>query len=242
MTELSDKLKEFFAQEEKILQTAKVKAMRRVAENPTAENLRAFREAEKALHEFERRQKEEQNPDAQVFETIAEVHRYILSQGCRVTRQTVDNHKNAGKLKSHPGGGFARKDVDRYIAEHLTTDDDDQSGLQREKMEASLRKEQAQAEHLEIKTKVVRGLYIDRSQVEQELAARAAFLKDDLQNFWRSKAVEVIDIVGGDHAYVPDLVEFGIEQVEEWLDRYSRPMKINTTPVLLEEMEQGDGS
>ena len=242
MTELSDKLKEFFAQEEKILQTAKVKAMRRVAENPTAENLRAFRESEKALQEFERRQKEEQNPENQVFDTIAEVHRYILSQGCRVTRQTVDNHKNAGKLKKLPAGRFARKDVDRYIADHLSSDDDDQSDLQREKMEATLRKEQAQAEHLEIKTKVVRGLYIDRSQVEQELAARAAFLKDDLQNFWRSNAVEVIDIVGGDHAYVPDLVEFGIEQVEEWLDRYARPMKLSSTPVLLEEMEQVDGS
>ena len=242
MTEQTDKLKAILEAEGRILITAKVKAMRRVAENPTSENLRAFRESEKALQEFERRQKEEQNPEDQVFDTIAEVHRYILSQGCRVTRQTVDNHKNAGKLKSQPGGGFARKDVDRYITEHLTTDDDDPSGLQREKLEASLRKEQAQAEHLEIKTKVVRGLYIDRSQVEQELAARAAFLKDDLQNFWRSKAAEVIDIVYGDHSYVPDLVEFGIEQVEEWLDRYARPMKLNSTPVLLEEMEQVDGS
>ena len=71
-------------------------------------------------------------------------------------------------------------------------------------------------------SKVVRGLYIDRAQVEQELAARAAFLKEDLQNFWRTKGMEFIDLVGGDHAYYADLVEFGIEQVEEWLDRYTR--------------------
>jgi len=224
-TEQTDKLKAILEAEGKILVTAKVKAMRRVAESPTTENLRAYREAEKALQGFERRREEEQNPGDQVFDTIAEVHRYILSQGCRITRQTVDNHKKAGKLRKLPDGRFARKDVDRYIAGHLSADDDDQSDLQREKLEASVRKEQAQAEHLEIKTKVIKGLYINRSKVEQELATRAVFLKDDLQNFWRSKGMEIIDVVHGDQTYLADLVDFGIELVEEWLDRYQRPIE-----------------
>jgi hypothetical protein len=46
MTEQTDKLKAILEAEGRILITAKVKAMRRVAENPPAENLRAFREAE----------------------------------------------------------------------------------------------------------------------------------------------------------------------------------------------------
>lgn len=221
MTEQTEKLQYIMEAEGKILQAAKVKAMRRVNENPTTDNLRAYREAEKALQEFERRRLEEENPGEKIFETVAEVHRYALSQGCRVSRPTIDHHKNDGKLKKLSDGRFSIGDVDRYIAEYLTDGDDENSGLQREKMEASVRKEQAQAEHMEIKTKVIRGLYINRSQVEQELAARAAFLKDDLQHFWRSRGMEIIDLVHGDHTYFADLVEHGIELVEEWLDRYS---------------------
>ena len=211
--------------EGKILQLAKVKALGKVQASPTAENLKNYQAAERALAEFLRRQAAAADPGGEVFPRVADVHRYLESCGISITRQTVDNHVKAGKLGEHPGGGFLRSAVDRYVETFLLSGDDGQAELMREKVEAEVKKIKAQAEHWRTRARRERGELIEVSAVERALSERAAFLRADLENFFRSQAAAIIDRVRGDHDLTGELVDWGLELVEEWLDRYTRPME-----------------
>ena len=71
---------------------------------------------------------------------------------------------------------------------------------------------------MEFEAKIKEGMYVLKSEVEQMLAARAAFLKDNLgQSFIHSRAPKIAEIIQGNTERIPELIELWLQQIEEVL-------------------------
>lgn len=145
----------------------------------------------------------------------------------KIAQPTVYRHRDQGKIRPQPDGSFLLRDVDRYASTFLKLKDGTGGLTARppavadDKAAAEARKVSAQAEHWEIKTKILKGEYIERSAFEAALARRAAVFKSDIENFIRSNSAEMIKLVAGDDLKAPDLIEFWLEASERFLGRYS---------------------
>ncbi|MCU0589873.1 MAG: hypothetical protein MUC33_01415 [Desulfobacterales bacterium] len=169
-----------------------------------------------------------EKPEA--LKSILEVVRYLEGlDKYRVKQATVYRHRDQGKLRPQSDGTFLVKDVERYAGTFLKLKDGS-GGLKMrpaspavadDKAAAEARKVSAQAEHWEIKTRILKGEYVERSAFEAALARRAAVFKSDIENFIRSSSAEMIKLVSGDDLKAPDVIEYMLEASERWLARYS---------------------
>ncbi len=66
-----------------------------------------------------------------------------------------------------------------------------------------------------------------RHWAEMQLAARAMVLKSDMENFFRSRAPEIIAKCDGKQEFAPDMIEYLLTNLEAWLGRYSQPIEFN---------------
>lgn len=149
----------------------------------------------------------------------------------KVSQAAVYRHRDHGKLRPQPDGSFLVRDVDRYAATFLKLRDGSGGLTTRppaiadDKAAAEARKVSAQAEHWEIKTRILKGEYVERVVFEAALARRASIFKSDIENFIRSNSAEMIKLVGGDDLKAPDVIEFWMEASERWMARYSDDSK-----------------
>lgn len=157
--------------------------------------------------------------------------KYLSESGFKISKSTFYRHFSAGKIGPQPDGKFLRADLDTYARQYLKLADGtpadpgedkpatDDALDQKRHYEA--RKIKAQAKHWEVKAAILRGEYIERAAYERALARRATIFKSDGENFFRVNAGEIINIVKGDPALAPDLIDFCLGQFETWLHRYS---------------------
>ncbi len=211
-----------------ILRQAVETNLAKVKESPTGENLRNWQASVRALEEAE----VEASGAGDRVKGIAGVVRYLDGEGWKVSTSTAYNHRDTHKLpRPDQDGCYLVADLDRYAVEHLRRkdgsdgDDADQDDAQRSKARAAASKEEQQAENWRIRNEILRGNYVERSFMEREFGSRAAFLRTDLNTFWEVHALTIIELVGGDPAKVPALVEKGQDWVRDWTDRYARSIK-----------------
>lgn len=170
--------------------------------------------------------------NSEKFKNLLEVVQYLQASGWKVTKSTVYRHRDQGKLGPLADGFFERSDIDRYARDWLKRLDGSGSDPgkshqeQNAKSEAETRKVSAQAEHWEIKTKILRGEYVERSAFERALARRAAVFKSDIENFIRNNSGEMIALVAGDATRSPDLIDYWLEHAEQWIDRYAEDKEV----------------
>jgi hypothetical protein len=100
--------------------------------------------------------------------------------------------------------------------------------MQEKRMAAETRKMEAQASMAEVKTRAIEGFYVERSAFEHALAFRAATFKNDLENWVRADASNIVRLCGGISEKTPDLVDYMLDQAQEFLARYAedRPFPV----------------
>lgn len=181
------------------------------------------------------------------MKTVLDVVTYLQSKGYKCGKSVVYNHVNSGKL-SKKDGEFKARDVDKYAALNLKLESGpspsvqgDIEELQRVRIESDARKSQAQAIHWEMKTGIMAGQLIDKELFYGEMSARAAILKSDFENFVRSYATNMANVVDGDLTKVPDLIELMLEQVEVFFGKYAQE-KVWTVPAHTEEGEKHEAA
>ena len=165
----------------------------------------------------------------ETLKNILEVVEYLKADGWKVSKSAVYRHRDQGKIATGGDGLFLMADVERYARDWLKRLDgsggkranDIDPVEQREKKAAEARKVAAQAEHWEIKTRILRGEYVERVAFERALARRAAVFKSDIENFIRNYAGEMIALAKGDATRTPDVIEFWLNESEKWLARYA---------------------
>ena len=228
--ELIDKVQD---RDIKVLLKAKHDAQVQVVQDPSVTNIKAFNAASKSLDEMMKKINSASNPDQAVLGTIPKVAEYLQSKGWKVSQSSIYSHHEQGRLKKNKDGVFLIKDVDVYAKENLDRLDGSESdksteSLQDQIKKAELNKMKAQAEHWKLKTEIESGRYVERASFERELAARATVFKSDMQNFFRSRASEIVGIVDGQETKIPDLIDYLLDQGEIWLGRYSENREFKT--------------
>ncbi len=174
--------------------------------------------------------------NSEKFKNILEVVAYLKNEGWKISKSAVYQHRDQGKIRPQSDSGYLVKDVERYAWDWLKRADGSgrQSKVepigQSDKREAEARKVSAQAEHWEIKTKILSGEYVERVAFERGLARRATVFKNDIENFIRNNAGEMIALVAGDATRAPDLIEFWLDESEKWLHRYSEDREFELPP------------
>lgn len=178
----------------------------------------------------------------QHFKTVKDVYEYLIKSDFDIKKATIYYHKKVGKLVPDENGEFPIFNVNEYITNWLgaksservilnpETGKVDQTSknirdYRAEKTKADTEKALAQAEHWVTKTNILTGKYIERSEFETELSQRAAILKQDFLNFFRTRAGDMAALVSGEVTKVPDLISYGEREVEKWLNRYAEPGK-----------------
>lgn len=169
------------------------------------------------------------------FKNVMQVVEFLNDNGHNVSKSSVYNHVKAGRLVKSPDGSFGLATVTRY-ANSLQSGaavPADPEALS-EKQDADTRKAAAQAKHWEIKTKILENKYVEKEWAERQLAARAMVLKSDMENFFRSRAPEIVAKSDGKAEFAPDVIDYLLGHFEKMLGRYAEKIefKVNTDGVL----------
>jgi hypothetical protein len=165
----------------------------------------------------------------ETFDNPRQVSEYLKGIGVKVSERTVYNHERIGKLTRGPDGKFSvaavKKYADTWLADNGAGAD---PARQSEKQDEELRKLKADADLREFKLGILSKKYIERERFERELAARAMVIRSDMENFFRSRAPEIIARVDGKSEFAPDLIDYLLENLETWIGRYSADVEFKT--------------
>lgn len=216
-------------------------------ESPTKSALGDWKSAETALEEFVAVVSGGGDSTPNLPNILAVVD-FLQAAGWKVKKSSAYQHHKEGKIKSKKDGTFRVQDAEKYAVTYLKRLDTgtmaagEADKLQQEKLQAETDKMKAQARHWQVRAQVIEGNYVEKSLFEGELARRASVFKNDLENFCRSQAPEIIHRVSGDVALIPDLIEFLLEQTESFLDRYTeeKEFKVPVVTITGESIEEAE--
>ena len=216
----------------RILYNAVVSGIKEYGAAGTSANLNNWKSAEKELDKYIEKLWAKHFQGEQSFPNIRAVVRHLEENGYKISQSSVYNHQKAGKIKPNSKGEYTLSAVEHYIAEANlrridgTKPNDDQEQSEKSKYETDvLRLKAAQMEH---KLEVMRGSYVPKFEFERALAQRATLIKSDHDAFSRSKAGEIIALVNGDLEKTPDLIEYLLDQFEQFLGRYAEDREWRT--------------
>lgn len=215
--------------EESRLRAEAAAAFERVTRKPTGENRKALKVAEVALAQF---LKDRHEPEIETtFKGLPEVLSYLEEEGWKRGKSRLYDDFNEGKIKAEKDGSFRLSSVLDYCRVHLQKKDGTKGGeavsIQAEKqMEETLRI-RTDRQLRELRLKEARGELVPRSEMEIQLSHRAQDLSNYFDFVFRSAAVRMIKLVGGDPQKAPELINFLLGMKRKALDNYSRPMEVD---------------
>lgn len=152
------------------------------------------------------------------FKNLSQVLQYLKKEGWKVGRSKIYEDKHLIIKKN----GIEKANIDNYALQNLKKVD--KSGVISDKRREETRLLKERADKISHENKVLRGLYIPKSEVSWQLAARAAYLKTSLEEFFHSMTPRLIERCNGDLQYVPDITEFYLTELAELFDHYSKPL------------------
>lgn len=167
------------------------------------------------------------NNDNVTFPNLLNVTNYLNEKGWRIKKSAVYLHFHKGKIRPREDGFFYIKDVEKYAKTFLKRIETGQKmnvtleKMQEKRLAAEIKKLEAQEKYLAIKVKAAEGFFIERDAFERELAQRAARFKNDIELFIRSEAEKIIGLAEGKAAKVPDVIEYMLDQLADWPNRYA---------------------
>lgn len=167
------------------------------------------------------------------FQNVLEVVAYLKDAGYKIEKSKayIDRH-----LMKPDKDGFLQSNVDRYAKAFLERFDGTSGDGNSDKAREEARLTRERADKIAFENEIMRGKYLLRSEVDRQFAARAAFLKDGVgPRFIHSRAPRIVEMVGGEMAKIPDLVEMWLKEVEELFDHYSRPLEFEAVNILTTE-------
>lgn len=163
------------------------------------------------------------------FKNKKAVWEYLKDSTWKVSRGAFYGHCKKGYLRpDKETGEYLQADVEAYAKEHLVdaetgkkSKDVDVERRHSKKMDAETRLKMAQAAREELRLASEQGKLIDRDRFEVELAARGVVLYNSFVNMAQSRAAEIINLVDGDQAKIPDLVEMLITEIDRTVNEFA---------------------
>ena len=207
-------------------------------ENYSTASVKEFEKAKEAIEKYFQQKAAEANPAQVALAGIPEVLEYLKADGWKIEKSKLYNDQ--GKIDKQKDGGILKKDADKYAAYFLKkldgSDYEDIDPAEKIKWETEIAKQKA--EKLTMENEISRAVYVLKSDVEMQLAARASYLKDNLgMDFIHSIAPRIVTLVQGTQDKIPDLVDLWLEHIEEVFNHYSKPIKFEVPNIKKEEQE-----
>lgn len=168
---------------------------------------------------------------------VSEAVEYLRSQGYKIEKSKLYEDKHIiGFSTSNGSAVFKETALDKYAKKFLSLLSGSDVVSPEEKLKWETKIAEQKFNDMAFEAKIKGGAYVLKSEVEQMLAARAAFLKDNLgQGFIHSRAPKIAEILKGNPDNIPELIEFYLKHIEEVFDYYSKPMKFEVPMSAVEE-------
>jgi hypothetical protein len=161
-----------------------------------------------------------------IFPNVLAVVKHLKEQGWKIEKSSAYQDKKNRLLVPRKDGKFTLSDINNYIILAKLQRTDGTSGTDNDRMvneraQNELNKSKIELEILQRKNEREAGLYVPRESLNQELTKRAARLKSDAENYARSSVEKIIAVVGGDPTKGPALLEYQMDAIADWLNRYA---------------------
>ena len=222
-----DRLKEILEKSRRsdlpILIKAREEAKRALSLSYSPQNLKAYERIDKKINELVEGQR--------VFASRREALVYLQEQGYKVSKSKLYGDVKKGLLRVERDGSVTMNAVKSYITHPLArlsdgSEFDKTEKLALERLAADTNRIKAQAEHWHIKNMREKGLLVWRSEFERALAARAIRLKEDLRNFARGEAPEIVKLCDGKDEKINEVMNFMLDKIEEYLGVYAEKKEL----------------
>ncbi|MCL1915685.1 MAG: hypothetical protein FWG17_03110 [Desulfovibrionaceae bacterium] len=202
---------------------AKEQAKKRMKENPSPENISAFKRARDAVS-AETSRVAAPSP-LRVCKTQREAVAFLADRGFKVSKSAFCRDLKAGKLSTDANGHFEENALLAYAVglKEATAKVENKAlataSMDRLSADAELKSIQAARQKLRLEKE--QGRLMARADHESDLAARALFFRREVENFIRLHGPGTIHLVGGDEKRLPDLVAFWEEATADWMNAWA---------------------
>ena len=159
------------------------------------------------------------------FATQLEAVKYLNDYGYKVGKSKFNQDFKAGRVATGADGGFEKAALLGYAAQHCTTSErlEDRAGSEAnlERLKADAENKKAMAARNRLKLEREMGNLISRDLHEEELGARAAFFRREIETFGPRLGSRLIALVGGDESRLEDFIRLWAEETEIWMDAWA---------------------
>ena len=166
-----------------------------------------------------------ETPPVAAANRIAAV-RWLKDAGFKVAKSKFYRDAATGKIGTLPGGGFSEEILRAYgqtYAQPLAREEDKKSGaVTVRRLDADARLKEAHARRVELKLEIEAGKYLPREEHETDLAARAVFFAQQVENFAYLVAPKILLALGADESKTGELIAILQAETATWLDAYAR--------------------
>lgn len=164
---------------------------------------------------------EEPQPEDPSFPTQLSVLAYLQGEGWKISKSNLNRHCNEKLLRPLEDGTFSRKAVDKYAKTWLKQKATGQKvnerldRMQEEKLEHDLKTAKFRQEEAEFNLAVKKAQFIPRDEFERAIVSRAVAWMAHLNHAVHSSAADWTDLVGGNQAMTPALVQAITQTIEQ---------------------------
>jgi len=197
-------------------------AKKALQEESTPTNRKNYNEAEAALRDIggEIANRYDPEPDAEPTQAItrqfrnqADVLKYLNDEGWKIAKSQFYKHCKEGLLRPAKNGHYSQKAVYKYANTWLKLVatgqkvNDRLDRMQEEKLEHDLKAAKFKMEEAEFNLGIRKHKFVPREDFELAIVGRAVAFMAHLNHTVQTEVADWIDIVGGDQARAPELVQ-----------------------------------
>ncbi len=219
---------------------AKEEAKKRMQTNPSPDAITAFNKAREAVEEESARLSG--LTSSRAYKTQLDAVAYLKDSGFKLSKSQFNRDVKARKIPTNAEGYFEESALLGYAASNLTAtgqlENKSMSEATTNRLSADAELKKFQAERVKLKLEKEQGLLMPRSEHERDLAARALFFKNEVQNFIYLHGGAIIHLVGGEETNLPILVEWWQETTANWMDTWAQEREF-TVEIADEDSEEG---
>jgi len=202
---------------------AKEEAKKRMKDHPTKDNIDAFRKARDEVN-LAASQAETPAPGGRLFAKRKEALAYLKGRGFKVGRTKFYDDCKARLIPTDAEGRFEEKVLLAYAAALPTVareEDSQTADASRQRLEADADHKSEQAKLARMRRLKLEGELVPRAEVERGRAARAQFFRAQVENYGHLMGPQIIALVGGDEAKLPQFLRFWEESTADWMEAWA---------------------
>ncbi len=201
-----------------------IQATKENQQNSSRESMSRWRSIRTDLSTFIEKLETKYFPDESVpenFKNQTATLKYLTSEGWKIGKSQFNKHCTEKLLRPEADGTYNQQAVDKYAKTWLKQVATGQKlnerldKMQEEKLEADLRASKFKMEEAEFNLGIRKNKFVPREDFELAIVARAVAYMAHLNHTVQSEAAEWIDIVGGDQARAPELVQAISRAIEQ---------------------------